>query len=72
MNRMVGEFIVLGVGADPRMYGYRAVSSVAASESAYKYISEYPDEPGLFSALLLDGDLLGFIIELCLAVLFEL
>jgi hypothetical protein len=68
----VTELTVLGIGADPRMDGYRPVSSLAASENAYEYIAQHPDEPSLFSALLADGDLLGFILELCLTVLFEL
>ena len=69
---MVGEFTVLGIGADPRMYGYRPVSSPATSESAYEYISQHPDHPGWLSALLFDADVLGLIIELVFGFLFEL
>ena len=66
------EFTVLGIGADPRMYGYRPVSSLAASESASEYIAQHPDQPSWLSVLLSDGDFLGFILELCLGLLFEL
>jgi len=61
----MAEFTVLGLGADPRMYGYCPVSSLAASEAAYEYISVYPDEPSWFWTVLFDGDLLGLIVELC-------
>jgi hypothetical protein len=53
-----GEFTVLGIGADPRIYGYRPVSSPATCESAYQFISQ-PDQPDWFLALLFDGDLFG-------------
>jgi hypothetical protein len=54
------------------MYGYRPVSSLAASENAYEYIARHPDQHSWLSVLLSDGDVLGFILELCLALLFEL
>jgi hypothetical protein len=65
---MPGEFTILGIGADPRIYGYRPISSLAATESAYKYISQHPDEP----SVLFDGEVLAFIVEACLELLFSL
>ena len=61
----MAEFTVLGLGPDPRIYGYCPVSSLAASEAAYDYISVHPDEPTWFSVLLFDGDVLELIVELC-------
>jgi hypothetical protein len=69
---MLGEFTVLGIAADPRINGYRPVSSQAVSESAYEYIFAAPDEPGWLPVLVADVDLLGFLIELVFGVLFEL
>jgi hypothetical protein len=40
----MSEIIVLGLGADPRMYGHSAISSETASVNAMKYILSYPDE----------------------------
>jgi hypothetical protein len=68
----MAEFTVLGIGADPRMYGGRPVSSPAVSETAYEYIAQHPEQRSWFSVLLSDGDFLGFIFELCLGLLFEL
>ncbi len=39
------EFVVLGLGADPRMYGYVATSSPEASEAAMQYIVTYREQP---------------------------
>jgi hypothetical protein len=68
----VAEFTVLGIGADPRIYGCRPVSSLSVSENSYEYIAQHPDQPSWFSVLLSDGDFLGFILELCITLLFEL
>ena len=67
----MAEFTVLGIGADPRMYGYRPVSSLAASENAYEYISAHADEPSWFSVLLFDG-LLDLVVEVCFGIFFGL
>ena len=69
---MAGEFTVLGIGADPRMYGYRPVSSQDAEAGADEYISQHPGQRGLVSALLTNDDFIGFIIELCLALFLNL
>jgi hypothetical protein len=50
------------------MYGYRPVSSLAASEGAYEYISVHSDEPSWFSVLLFDGGLLDLVVELCFGI----
>jgi hypothetical protein len=54
------------------MYGYRPVSSLAASENAYEYISVYPDSDGWFLALLLDGGLLELVVEVFFGLLLKL
>ena len=64
----MAEFTILGLGADPRIYGYCPVSSRAASEAAYEYISVHPDKPSWFWALLWDGDVLELIVELCFGI----
>ena len=68
----MAEFTVLGIGADPRMYGYRPISSVAASENAYEYIAQRPDNPSWFWVLLFDGGLLDLLVELCFGLLLGL
>ena len=54
------------------MHGYRPVSSLAASESAYEYISVHPDEPSWFCVLLFDGDLLDLVVEVFFGLFFGL
>lgn len=68
----MAEFTVLGIGADPRMYGYRPVSSLAASENAYDYISLHPDSDDWFLALLFDSGLLDLAVEVFFGLLLEL
>jgi hypothetical protein len=38
------EFVVLGLGADPRVYGSSPVSSPEAEEAAMQYILTYPEQ----------------------------
>ena len=38
------EFVVLGLGADPRIYGSSPVSSPEADEAATQYILTYPEQ----------------------------
>lgn len=54
------------------MYGYRPVSSPAASENAYEYIAQRPDNPSGFWVLLFDGGLLDLLVELCFGLLLGL
>ena len=54
------EFVVLGLGADPRMYGYVPTASPEASQAAMQYILTYPGRPS-------DVDPVLFVLE----VLFE-
>jgi hypothetical protein len=68
----MAEFTVLGIGADPRMYGYRPVSSLAASENAYEYISVHSDKPSWFWVLLFEGGLLDLVVEVFFGLLLEL
>jgi hypothetical protein len=68
---MVGEFTVLGTGADPRMRGYCPISSPATSRSAYEYVLQHPDQPSWVSVLLSEA-ILDFIVELVFGLLFEL
>jgi hypothetical protein len=54
------------------MYGYRPVSSLAASENAYDYISLHPDSDDWFLALLFDSGLLDLAVEVFFGLLLEL
>ncbi len=57
------EFVVLGLGADPRIYGSSPVSSPEAEEAARQYILTYPELPAehglmhFFFDLLVEGGL---------------
>ena len=66
------KFTVLGIGADPRMYGYRPVSSLAASENAYEYISVYRDRDSWFLILLFESGLLDVVVEALFGLLLGL
>jgi hypothetical protein len=63
------EFVVLGLGADPRMYGYSPISSPEASEAAMQYILAYPEKSSDLEPLLF---LLEFLFEGGLELLFGL
>lgn len=39
------EFVVLGVGGDPRIYGSSPVSAPEVQEAALQYMLTYPDSP---------------------------
>ena len=39
------EFVVLGVGADPRIYGSSPVSAPEVQEAPIHYMLTYPDYP---------------------------
>ena len=57
------EFVILGLGADPRMYGSLPVSSPEVEEAAMQYILTYPETPAehvlmhFFFDLLVEGGL---------------
>jgi hypothetical protein len=63
----MSEFTVLGLRADPRIYGYSPVSSETVSANAMKYVLSSPDDqPGL------DGEPLALLIEIGLELLMGL
>ena len=65
----MSEFVVLGLGADPRIYGYSPVSTPEAEEAATQYILTYPDH---LVGLGLSDFLLEFLGEGAIELLFGL
>ncbi|HEV2195049.1 MAG TPA: hypothetical protein VGR55_05685 [Candidatus Acidoferrum sp.] len=63
------EFVVLGVGSDPRIYGSSPVSSLEVEEAAMQYMLTYPDHP---VGLGLGDFVLEFLAEGAIELLFSL
>jgi len=57
------EFVVLGLGADPRIYGCSPISSPKAQEAAVQYVLPYPEQPSETDAILF---VMEFVLELLL------
>jgi len=52
------EFVVLGVGADPRIYGYSPISSPEATKAAMQYVLTCPEQPSDADPMLVAVELL--------------